>query len=435
MNRKKVVILGAGLTGLSTAYHLEKLNSGLDYQIFEKEDTPGGLCRSKQVNGFKFDCDGHLLHFKHKYTRQLLRKLLNGNLRKHRRNSSIYAFDVHVRYPFQANLFGLPANVARKCLSGFIQAQNNGKIAGANNSSFKNWIYRTFGKGIAEYFMLPYNQKFWTASLEDLTCEWIDGFIPVPSLEELIEGTVAENRKDYGYNASFWYPAEGGIEELALAFVKRIQKIKTNAQAKRIDLAKKRIIFQDNKEVKYDYLVSTIPLPELAKIMGNTPKEVTEAFQHLRWSSVFNLNLGIDRDKISDKHWVYFPDKKLIFFRIGFPHNFSSALTPPGKSSLYVEAAYPNHNFANKGNLVCRIIEDLKKVGILLPEDKILAKDINDMKYAYVIYDRNYSKATNKIADFLKFHQILPLGRFGSWKYMSMEDVILDGKKAAWMLR
>jgi len=89
MAKKRIFILGAGLAGLSAAWHLQK--DGLGCQIFEKESEVGGLCRSKNINGFTFDYDGHLLHFKHSYTFNLIKSLLKNNLFEHQRNAWIYS--------------------------------------------------------------------------------------------------------------------------------------------------------------------------------------------------------------------------------------------------------------------------------------------------------------------------------------------------------
>ncbi len=433
MDKEKIVILGAGLTGLSAAYHLEKSDRGSHYQIFEKEDSAGGLCRSKRVDGFTFDYDGHLLHFKHEYARGLIKELLNGNLVEHQRNSWVYSSGTYTRYPFQANLFGLAPTVAKECLLGFIGAVNR-KYISSNGKSFEEWIFQTFGQGISRHFMLPYNRKFWTVPLKELSCEWIDGFIPTPSLEEVIEGAVAESKRKYGYNTSFWYPKIGGIQGVARAFSKRVKKIETSEAAK-IDLAGKEITFKDGRKVGYEKLISSIPLPELAKLIRSLPKEIAGAFKVLKWTSIFNLNLGIDRKDLSDKHWIYFPDEEFIFFRAGFPHNFSSALAPPGKSSLYIEVSYSRDRPVQKETIIQRIIEDLQKADILTREDKILVEDINDIKYGYVIYDKHRNTAVKNITDFLKQHQIFSLGRFGSWRYMSMEEAVLEGKKIAEVLQ
>lgn len=429
MPKKIIIILGAGLAGLSAAWHLQK--KGIDCRIFEKESEVGGLCRNKKINNFVFDYSGHLLHFRHKYTFNLVKSLLGNNLLKHQRSAWIYSFGEYTRYPFQANLYGLPKSVVQDCLLGLIQTYNNGHEKIKNNRSFGDWIIQTFGKGIAHHFMIPYNKKFWTISPRELTCEWLDGFIPVPSLKEVIEGTIEESKRQFGYNAQFWYPKKEGINQLPLAFASQIKNIYTNCQIVGIDLSKKEIRLASGNKEKFDYLISTIPLPDMPGLINQLPPEVQSAFRKLRWNSIFNLNLGISKRDFSGRHWIYFPEKESCFFRLGFFNNFSPRLAPSDKNSLYVEIAYSKDKPIDKSKITLRIKEDLKKLGILNQEERVIAQDINDIKYGYPVYDSNYRLAREEIIKFFNQKNILLCGRYGSWRYMSMEDVILDGKEIA----
>ena len=106
-------------------------------------------------------------------------------------------------------------------------------------------------------------------------------------------------------------------------------------------------------------------------------------------------------------------------------------LAPVKKSSLYVEVSYPSGGKIDKERLTKRVIEDLIKAKIIFKDDKILVKDINDIKYGYVIYNRRYNQTTKTILDFLGSHNIFSIGRYGSWRYMTMEEAILDGKRIA----
>jgi len=178
-------------------------------------------------------------------------------------------------------------------------------------------------------------------------------------------------------------------------------------------------------------LISTIPLPEMPYIIKGLPKQAHALFKKLRWNSIFNLNLGINNKDCSGRHWIYFPQKELCFFRVGLFHNFSSYLAPLGKSSLYVEVAYSRERPIDKSKIILRIKEDLKKAGILTDNDRILVQDINDIKYGYPIYDAYYNQARQEILKYLTRKNIIPCGRYGSWRYFSMEDAILDGKRAA----
>jgi UDP-galactopyranose mutase len=429
MARKRIIILGAGLTGLSAAWHLQK--RGLDCQIFEKEAEVGGLSRSKNIDGFIFDYAGHLLHFKRAYAFNLIKSLLANNLLEHQRSSWIYSFDRYIRYPFQANLYGLPSSIIKECLIGFIQALKDGQTKPKKKLSFLEWINQTFGKGIAKHFMIPYNNKFWTIPPEELICDWLDGFIPVPSLSQILEGTIEESQRQFGYNARFWYPKKGGIKQVALALASQLKNINTGCPINGIDLTKKEIKLYSGNRERFDYLISTIPLPEAQHLIKDLPQNIRSLFKKLRWNSIFNLNLGIERKDRTGRHWLYFPQKDLSFFRVGFFHNFSSYLAPADKSSLYIEVAYSRDNPIQKNKIIPRIKEDLKKIGILRKTDQVCCQQINDIKYGYPIYDVNYSQARKKILNYLIEKDVIPCGRFGSWRYMSMEDVILDGKAVA----
>lgn len=427
--QKKVVVLGGGIAGLSAAWHLQQ--KGIPCSVFEKEAEVGGLCRSKRVRDFTFDYSGHLLHFKHRYAFDLIRDLLGENLVKHERSAWIYSSGRYTRYPFQANLYGLPPKINRECLEGFIQARTADYAGECGN--FSQWIERTFGEGIARHFMTPYNAKFWTVPPEDLTCEWLDGMIPVPSLNQVLEGSKHESTQRIGYNAYFWYPRNGGIEQVPQALAKRIRNIQTKSPVARIDPYKKEIIVGSGRVIKFDHLISTLPLPEVSRLIDRMPGSERSAFNKLRWNSIFNLNLGIDPRKGDfGQHWVYFSQKEICFFRVGFFHNFSSNLAPEEKKSLYAEIAYSKTKpFTDKQDVVSRIARDLQEVGMFSHGDRICAKNINDIEYGYPIYDRHYHSAMGTITKFLKKSSIVPCGRYGSWRYMSMEDAIMDGKRVA----
>jgi protoporphyrinogen oxidase len=169
----------------------------------------------------------------------------------------------------------------------------------------------------------------------------------------------------------------------------------------------------------------------LPYIIKGLPRQIEALFKRLRWNSIFNLNLGIEKKDYSKRHWIYFPEKDTCFFRVGFFHNFSCDLAPLNKSSLYVEVSYSEDKPIDKTKIILRVKEDLRKTGVLTQEDKILTQDINDIKYGYPVYDRDYKQAREKISKYLMQNNIIACGRYGSWRYMSMEDVVLQGEKIA----
>jgi len=426
------VILGGGIAGLSVAYHLKNKK----YVILEKEHLVGGLCKSvTDKNGFIYDYTGHLLHIKSKYVKKLVKKLLKKNFTLKTRNSWIYSNNVFTRYPFQANLFGLPEKIIYECIEGFVEAKLLNSQFSILNSQFcfYDWCLKTFGNGISKYFMIPYNEKLWRIDIKKLTCDWLGNYVPQPTLQEVITGAFTDNNKKIGYNATFFYPKMGGIQSLIDELKKNIPGIKTDVKISSIDISKK-IVKTNSGEMKYKNLVSTIPLPEIVKLIKGVPENVKKASKKLKWTSVLNINLGIKRKNISNKHWIYFPEKKFNFYRAGFYRNFSESLCPEGTSSMYIEISYRNRK-TSKEKMLKKTIGKLKSAKILKSSDKIISECILDIPYAYVIYDKNRKSSLETIRNYLRKNFIFSIGRFGGWKYSTMEDAILEGKETTKWLK
>jgi len=426
MKNEETIILGAGLAGLSAAYHLK---SG--YNLFEKDSEIGGMARSVHKDGYIFDYDGHLLHFKNKYAFNLVSDLLNGNMAPHKRNSWVYSKGIFTRYPFQANFYGLPNSVVKDCLMGLIKARFLSASPSNLNGNFEKWIIKTFGQGIADHFMLPYNRKFWTIEPKELTCEWLSGFVPIPNLEDTVTGAISDNTKPYGYNSRFWYPVRGGISELVKGFSDRIKNVHVNKRAVAIDQHRKEVVFEDATIRKFKNMIVTMPLPELSSLLVDMPANVMHAFSMLRWTSIFVLNIGMKSDNLTEKHWVYYPEENMIFYRVGFPTSFSTDVAPGNRTSIYAEISYSGARGIDKKEATSKAIKDLKKCGVIPDESSVEICLPMDIKYGYALYDSNRKNAVGVIKDYLEKFGIYTIGRYGSWEYMSMEDVILEGRDTA----
>jgi protoporphyrinogen oxidase len=326
-----IAIIGAGLTGLSTAYHL----SDLPYSVFDSEKEVGGLCRSVSQNGFVFDYTGHLLHMKDPYTKNFIETILPNTFLEKSRKASVFLKNCYLPYPFQANLHGLPKKVVLECLFDFAKKRISSK--NKDDLNFKEWVIETFGKGISEKFFIPYNEKLFRTGLENLTKNWASWSIPRPSLTEVIRGALGIKNINMGYNASFYYPAKSGIDVLPKELEKRVKSIQLNKKLVSVDISNKCIEFNDGTKQNYNYLVSTLPLPNLLKKIEGVPDSFRDISKNLNYVSVQNLNIGLNRKKITDFHWIYFPEKKYPFYRVGCYSNISNALAPENTSSLYIE--------------------------------------------------------------------------------------------------
>jgi protoporphyrinogen oxidase len=429
-----IVIVGAGLAGLSAAFHL----NGVPYRVFEKEQEAGGLCRSYRVKGFTFDLTGHLLHFRQAEVRAVVERLLAGRLETHIRRSFIYSHRTYTEYPFQVNTYGLPPEVVRECLLGFVATLTNHSRASAATTaplSFKDWIIENLGEGIARHFMVPFNEKLWQVPLEELTSDWVSWLIPKPDLKDVVSGALGIKDKAFGYNPTFLYPVQGGIDALPKAFLPAVTDVAYGEELVEVDTGCRRATFQDRRNgtrvVEYDRLVSTIPIPELVRRCTDLPPAFREAAAGLRCVSVYSVNLGVARERVSDKHWIYFPEPGYPFYRAGFPMNFSPALGPSGCSSLYVEISHQPTDITPPEVLLKQVREGLERAGIFRPEDEILAADVRDIRYAYVLFDRHRARVLPALLEELERRGIHSIGRYGRWEHTSMEDAISQGKRLA----
>lgn len=425
-----VVILGAGLTGLSTAFHLKDVSS----LILERESEVGGLCRTHEEAGFTFDCTGHLLHLKTDEVRDLVKRLLPDTFTMHERRAQIFSKGVFTPYPFQANLHGLPLEVVKECILGFVQAQLEREREGEGDPSrmsFRDWCVATFGEGIARHFMIPYNSKLWRIDLNQIECGWVSWSIPRPTLQEILNGAFGTTVRGLGYNPTFLYPRRGGICVLPEAIAARCPEIRLGETVEAIDAERRTVRLRSGAVIGYETLVSTIPLDRLLAIATGLPSDLPPAAQRLRAVRVVNISLGVDRAAVSDAHWIYFPEPEYSFYRVGFPTSLSRDLAPRGCSSLYVERSLQRDESLDPDSVIDAAVEDLRRAGILWRGDRIVYRRVRVLDPAYVIYDRFRADNVPRLLESLTRLGIHSAGRFGFWEYSSMESAIRAGMDLA----
>lgn len=417
------LILGAGLTGLSTAYHLQELGQ-TDYLLAEQDSAPGGLCKSVYKDGFTFDYAGHLLHLHTEYGKKLVKKLLKTNLRRQPRNAWIYTGDARVPFPFQANLYALPQNVRQACVDGLVKAAKTSAKTAPKN--FKEWCLRAFGPGVYETFMCPYNTKLWGRAPEEMTADWCGPFVPLPSPDEILKSAQKPPRKKFGYNAYFYYPQTGGCQALVNALAARVKNLRLNAPVSQINLRKKTAVI-NGETISFDYLVNTLPLPAFLKLLTNEPA-LTRAAEKLtvRPVTVYNLAVrGIQKEPFS---WIYCPDETDPFFRVGMQSSFSPHSAPAGCRSYYIElpGKYPQTKAAEK-----RVWNALVQKGIIDINDEKLFSFWQFLPFAYAVYDKNRTKTVQQTLARLEARGCFCAGRYGKWEYSFMETSLLQGLETA----
>ena len=438
------VILGAGLCGLSAAYHLEEKGIS-DYLILERDFKVGGLARTEAFEGFSFDHAIHVWYSRDPYAEELIcRKLLQGNLLRQTRRSYCYSAGVYTEFPYQLNLHRLPPRIIHNNIMGLIEARYE-LPQDESPLHFEAWIYRTFGQGIAENFMIPYNRRQWAWNLQEMNYDWIADRVPMPDIGEVLQGALQPQGKKYGSNQVFWYPAEGGIEVLPCAFLRYIpsERLWLNATVAAIDNQRRELFLADGRGVRYDCLISTMPLPALVHLLGETvPAKVKESGAGLKHNVVHVVNIGLEGPDLNMEdlmHWIYFPEEKTIFHRVSFPSNVSPCMVPPGCSSIQMEISESVQYPRDRPVMAQQSLKDLVKVGILKAEDtrpvsdggRVRVSQVFTLDPAYIIYDLNHRENIRAINEYLRSCDIISKGRFGEWEYLNMDHTILSGKEAA----
>jgi protoporphyrinogen oxidase len=396
------------------------------------------LCRSLQEKGFTFDYGGsHVIFTKDKKVFNLYRKLLRGNWRRKRRNSKILFKGRYVKYPFENGLYQLPKQDNYECLLTFMQnliERGRGKVKKPTN--FQEWMYYTFGKGITEKYLIPYNRKIWNYPPNKISLGWLENSIPMPPAQDIIKSSLGIKTEGYSQNLIFYYPIRGGINALVKPMEEKLKnKIRYNFDVKSVKKEGTKFIVSNGREEKeYDRLVSTIPLPDLIDSMHKVPQGVLEAKRNLKYNSLVAIMLGVNTPKINNISWMYVPDDADgDFNRLSFPFNFSSHVAPSGKSSIMAETTCGYNDAIWKqsdGRAIDGVISNLDRIGIVKPS-KICYKKIKRSKYAYIIYDMDYGRNTSRIFKFLKQTGIESCGRFAEFKYMNMAACIKSAMNKA----
>jgi len=291
MRHVNTLIIGAGLSGISAAYHL----SGKDFLVIEKENHPGGLCTSLHKDGFTFDQTGHWLHLAKDSTKALFNNLFGDEHVRIERKTFIFSHNVYTIYPFQSNTYGLPLSVVKECVVGFVKALYETDKSKAKEN-FYEWCMAYLGAGISNHFMIPYNSKIYTVHPKEMASHWCDYYVPKPTLEEVVEGAITSPERKVGYNASFYYPKSGGIGELVTRFYEKTEKEKYlfNTWPLSIDTAKKCVKLNNGEEITYTNLISSAPLKDFLQLLrGEFEETAKEISSRLKIAKVSYLNIAV----------------------------------------------------------------------------------------------------------------------------------------------
>ena len=436
--RIPVAILGAGIAGLSIACEFSEKNKALT--IVEKSPFVGGIARSVERAGFVFDLGGHRIYSDKKWIIDKLRYMLDGDLQLIKRRSRIRLGDKFIDYPPKplavVSSFGLREGT--KILTSYLSSAAKRRIDSHNGESFEEWAVSRFGTKMYGIFFKPYTEKICGLPCSEVSVDWGVKRVGVESLLQAFRKAVFQGNGSSKTYASYFYYPRGGIGTLSNRMADRISqgdnKILLGWEVKEVRWGNNRIesmlITNANKRVELvaDQYISTIPINHLITLMRpELPAQIQKAASNLKYRSLICILLIVDKEKITNDHWLYFPDEDVSFTRVHEPRNWSEELVQEGKTSLCVEI------LCNQGDeiwqtpdehITDKVIADLSRLELL---DSTEVKDsfIERIPYAYPLLELGYRNHIAELSDYLSKMENLHLtGRTGMFKYWGIDDVI-----------
>lgn len=422
--RQPIVILGAGLAGLSAAHHLRE--RGVASLLYEKEDRAGGHTRSHLQQGFTFDEGPHISFTKDPSVQELFAKSA-GSFHEFLCAQRNYYQGVWLKHPAICHLYGLPPETIERCLVDFIESQRTPREAPAD---YAQWLKQSFGTFFAESFAGRYTRKYWTMEPKEMSTDWVGPRVYAPTMEEVIRGALRPKAQALHYIQRCRYPAAGGYEAYTRIFRDGVE-IETGAALVEVDVRRRRVAFADGRTAAYGQLISSIPLPVLVAAIPEAPSPVREAAQRLRCTSVMLVNVGVRRSALSDVHWLYIYDEDILCSRVSFPHMLAPANAPEGCGSIQAEIYYSPSRPLATADVLGKTLSDLKRVGLLRSDDEIVLATAQDVRFANVIFNHERPASVARIHAFLRAHDIHPCGRYGEWGYLWSDQAVLSGRRVA----
>ena len=409
MKETDILVLGAGVSGLGFA----QAASDRAVTVLEKEETPGGYCRTTIRNGFVWDFSGHFFHFATPEIRDYFtQRIPDDELVHARKNTKIYYNGRYIDYPFQKNIHQLDKREFIDCLYALYFREKRECY-----QSFSDMLYGRFGSAITEKFLKPYNEKLYACSLESLDADAMGRFFPYADFDAVMRNMKAAD--DDSYNQTFLYPKKGA-NMFVQALLRDVRDVRLGCAALRVDAAS-RTVYTNEGEYRYRKLVSTLPLPTLLGLMGKPRPDA------LTGNQVLVLNLGFDRKSaITDVHWVYVPQREFPFYRVGFYDN----ILGQDRMSLYVELGFARDHQPDAERELAGVLDGLRRMGVVNGQ-RLIDHEARVMDPAYVHVSGAGQRCAADVKRALESEDIYTLGRYGDWKYCSIEDCILDARALA----
>lgn len=419
------LILGAGIAGLAAGQHLEEMKK--DYLILEENSHFGGLCSSYNIDGFIYDYFIHMSFTNNECVRKYFDQTSQSI---HTPNPFNYYHGTWIKHPAQNNLFPLEDWEKQMVLN---DLNKRGAYKEVWKDNYENWLRYQFGDYFAEHFPIPYTRKYWVEEAKNMETEWVGNRIYQPSMEEIYKGMQTEDTPVTYYAKKMRYPIRGGFGEYLKVF-DCLAHIKLNERVISIDL-KSKIVTTNKEKYCYTNLFSSIALPELSEIIvcsnDKEYKKFCSALKDLHWTSGYLVSLGIEGKILRQNLWNYIYDEDIYVSRYYSPSQMSQYSAPNNCYSIQAEIYTKDGSthLLNDSELLEKTIVQLDRIGAINKE-RVIVKDIRYRKYCNIIFDKNIYKNREVVLSFLRNYEVVPIGRFGEWKYFWSDQSFMSGYHA-----
>jgi protoporphyrinogen oxidase len=426
---RNIVVLGTGMAGFGAAYRLSA--EGLTPVLYDKNPYYGGHTASfRNESGFLFDLGPHISFTKDPRVQDLLADAVDQQYEALQVNLTNYWRGYWPPHPVQLHMHGLPEDVIIKVIADFVE-EHHAPERTINN--YSDWLLASFGKTFAELFPMTYTRKYHTTTADNMSTDWLGPRMYRPSLDEVLRGALSASAPQKHYITHFRYPKQGGFVSYLQKFLPRAS-LKLEHELVAVDPRERRLTFANGHVTDYERLVSSVPLPELIRMIGSAPPDVVAAAKRLACTTCVLVNVGVDREDLSPGQITYFYDEDICFTRLSFPHMLSATNVPPGTGSIQAEVYFSSKYKPFTGSpddCIEPVIRDLRRCGILRDSDKILSRGTKFLRYANIIFDLERADAVATVHGYLNDVGIHYCGRYGDWGYLWTDEAFKSGEGAA----
>src|SRR5262245_27818647 len=429
MSAPNIVVLGSGMAGFGATHRLHA--EGISPVVYDKNSYHGGHTASfRYESGFIFDLGPHISYTKDPRIQELFADSVDQKYETLQIFLNNYWQGYWPQHPVQLHLHGLPEDIVVKVIADFVEERSAPERPIRN---YADWLLASFGETFAEQFPMRYTRKYHMTTADNMSTDWLGPRIYRPSLEEVLRGALSPSAPNVHYITHFRYPSDGGFDRYLTKFVPK-GNLKLNHELVALDPKHRLLTFSNGVVADYDAVVSSIPLPELIRMIDGVPKDVQEASRRLACSSVVLVNIGVNREDLSAAQMTYFYDEDICFTRIGFPHMLSARNAPPGTGNIQAEVYFSEKYRPFSGSpsdWIKPVIRDLRRCGLLREDDRVLFQSALMLKYANIIFDLERAAALETVHGYLDDVGIAYCGRYGDWGYLWTDESFKSGEQAA----